>query len=130
MVFHILRIISWAAAGATLFTAVDVGFNGGAIVDFTVVCAFGVTACAFGILARIEQTSNLNNPENSAESDAAWKEYRENFLARAAERETRRASSASENTNSNVVCGNCGNEMQPDQNFCEQCGWQRINHAK
>ncbi|MBS72612.1 MAG: hypothetical protein CMO20_06685 [Thermoplasmata archaeon] len=126
--FQILRAVSMLSAGIALFLAGDVFLNGGSVVDYTSVCAFGVTACALGILARIEQADNLNDLKQEARRAAAErKESREKYLAEVEERATRRPSPVSRDTNSTAVCRNCGNKIQPDQNFCEQCGWQRIN---
>tara|TARA_Y100001960_G_scaffold78296_1_gene83702 strand:- start:164 stop:505 length:342 start_codon:yes stop_codon:yes gene_type:complete len=103
-IFYLCAVLSWALAFVIFILSADLFFNGGDINDEVMICAFGVTACAFGILARIEQTS-LKDRSVSDKEDI---------------NETATDSFIDPNK-----CRNCGNKLQPDQNFCEQCGAQR-----
>ena len=75
--------------------------------QYVEVCAWGIIAFTFAILARIEQEASKNR------------------LAREENDEVEINKTATDSFIDPNKCRNCGNKLQPDQNFCEQCGAQR-----
>ena len=116
IIFQILRVLSMFSAGIALFLAGDVFWNGGGVVDYTSVCAFGVTACALGILARIEQAALYNTSTSTPESKPNIPNTRPR-IGPPPRIDTQPRS---------AICRKCSSTIQPEENFCKNCGWERL----
>ena len=103
-VFYLFSGLSLAFAIVTGIYGMYVFFAGGAVIDFSAVCAFGATACSFGILARLEQATLYNNQSNDSN-------IREQPIEAIVDLN---------------ICRNCGNLLEDNQKFCTECGTVKL----
>ena len=102
--FYIFSGLSLGFAIVTGIYGMYVFFAGGAVIDFSAVCAFGATACSFGILARLEQAAmHYYQPDHT------------NILEQ-----------TSEVPVDPNICRNCGNLLEDNQKFCQLCGTAKL----
>ena len=109
--FYMFYGLSLAFAIVTGIYGMYVFLLGGDVGDFSAVCAFGATACSFGILARLEQAAMHNN--------TTWEiDVQPN--------NTSILEQTSEATVDPKVCIRCGNPLEKEDKFCIMCGNSRI----